>query len=556
MKTIRSLTESFIYPFLERYTDMVYKGGEDTVFHGIRVLDDDIKFTHGALVNAAATLYVHYVKSGDSRADEVLDRLHYFIKLAASNVCKTWGKLAILRAFAALGDEGLVDRIKPEYVELVKSKTEYDDFFDKEKLETRGMATNYFQVAMACAGYRERLGWENDGYARKIKEKLVGILEQNAINGWLDDELPYGRFDRYSLVLSAEFADTARAAGLSTPVMIRDNLRCAAEAMLFMSNSKGDGVSYGRSVSCHGDATVIEVLAAAFAEGVVKDEERDAAIAYSIKVIEKLLGFWYNEERGCFDMWWGGRGANDYRPIDRILETNLDMVNHLYMALKNYELAGVADIAPSCEPYCPKEWVKYDIDFILREDNVKKTVLMRRGDTLVMLPFVGLGTHFGPRSAYAPFPAVCGVLEASPIAEYPYMIPEYTDANGVKYRPMQYFTRVVTKCENDIASIEAEGYLSIVGRAPKRSEKRFRINYEIKGDVINVCFMTDGDFECAEMVTGANDGGAEITVFGFDTCEQMDTDGRADFNAIHGAIVNAHMNTASQTCELGYTAII
>ena len=63
MPTLRAMIDGFIYPFLERVTDMVYRGGEDTVWHGVRVLDDDIKFTHGALVNAAATLYTHYVKT-------------------------------------------------------------------------------------------------------------------------------------------------------------------------------------------------------------------------------------------------------------------------------------------------------------------------------------------------------------------------------------------------------------------------------------------------------------------------------------------------------------
>jgi len=52
MATLRKAIEDFIYPFLERVTDMVYKGGEDTVWHGVRVLDDDIKFTHGAMVSA------------------------------------------------------------------------------------------------------------------------------------------------------------------------------------------------------------------------------------------------------------------------------------------------------------------------------------------------------------------------------------------------------------------------------------------------------------------------------------------------------------------------
>lgn len=183
MPTIRNTIEGFIYPFLERFTDMVYKGGEDTEFQGVRLLDDDIRFTHGALVNAAATLYAYYVRENDKRSDEVLERLHYFIKIAAESVCKTWGKIAILRGFNTLHECGLLERVAPEYIELVRDRTNYEDFFDKETLELRGMATNYYQVAMACAGMREKFGWENDGYAEKIKAKLCSILKEKTVNG-------------------------------------------------------------------------------------------------------------------------------------------------------------------------------------------------------------------------------------------------------------------------------------------------------------------------------------------------------------------------------------
>ena len=174
MATIRNSIESFVYPILEYYTDAVYKGGEDTVIRGIRVLDDSSKFTHGTLVNGAATLYAYYVKVGDKRADEVLKRFHAFLYLAAKSECKTWGKLAILRAFNTLRENGLLDKIDPKAVELVKTRTEYTDFFDKETCTLRGYATNYYQVAMACAGYRELLGWEmGEPFAEKIKEKLT-----------------------------------------------------------------------------------------------------------------------------------------------------------------------------------------------------------------------------------------------------------------------------------------------------------------------------------------------------------------------------------------------
>ncbi|MBQ8689346.1 MAG: hypothetical protein IJ515_03170 [Clostridia bacterium] len=557
MSTLRTRIESFVYPFYERFTDMVYKGGEDTVFRGIRVLDDDIKFTHGALVNAAATLYVHYVKTNDTRADEVLKRLNYFIMIATENVCKTWGKIAILRAFNTLNKAGLVGRVDAELAERVREKTEYDDFFDKEKLDTRGMATNYMQVAMACAGYRESLGWENGGYAEKIKEKLVGILAEKAENGWLDDEVPYGRFDRYSVVLPAEFADTAAESGLDVPTLITENLRCSTEALLFMANERGDGVSYGRSVACHGDCTVVEVLSSAFATGLIKESERELALAYSMRAVDKLLNFWYDGEAGCFNMWWGGRGTNDYRPIDRILETNLDIANHLFMALCNFERAGVADAECSASLPRPENWQLYDLTFINREDNVKKTLIMRRDDTLLMLPFVGLGGHMGKRCSYYPFPAVCGTLESSQIALYPFMLPEYKDENGRSYRPCQFFDRVTASNSGDTVTAVAEGYLSVCDTdTPERSDARFTLSFKIVGNKVDMSITADKPMASAEMITASCQGNAEITATGFDSAAKINTEERADFRGAQGALTDATLHTVSRPATLGYTAIL
>ena len=553
MATLRGTIEKFVYPFLERVTDMVYKGGEDTVWHGIRVLDDDIKFTHGAMVNAAATLYVHYVKVGDERCDEVLKRIHYFIKIAASNVCKTWGKIAILRAFNELYENGLLEHIDPEYIALVKEKTNYEDFFDKETIELKNMATNYFQVAMACAGYREKFGWESGGYAEKIKNKLVAILEDKSVDGWMDDEIPYGRFDRYAFVLSSEFADTASAVGLSIPDTVKDNLRVAAEIMMFMANEPGNGLTYGRSVACHGDSTAPEILSAAFAAGLIREDERDLAIAYCIRSYENVLSFWYNAEKGCFDVWWGGRAYNDYRPIDRILETNVDMANHLYMALKNFERAGVADIEPECTLPSPDTWKIKEIKFIDRPDDVKKTIMLRRGDKLVSLPFVGLGKYWGKKNAYYPFPTSAKVIEPSPESEQPFMLPEYTDECGVTYRPCQYFDKVdLVECE-DGAKVVAEGYMSITETSvPKKSDVRFKLTFNIKGEDISMRAEAGKPMASAVMITGASEGGARVCAVGFDASEDVESVGERDYRGIHGWIVGVKRHSVNAPKILGY----
>ena len=40
MKSIRELTENFAYKILEKFTKMVYEGGEETEFRGVKVLQE------------------------------------------------------------------------------------------------------------------------------------------------------------------------------------------------------------------------------------------------------------------------------------------------------------------------------------------------------------------------------------------------------------------------------------------------------------------------------------------------------------------------------------
>ena len=556
--TIRQKIEGFIYPFLERYTAMLYKDGEDTVFHGVRVLDDECKFVHGALVNAAATLYAYYVKTNDERAEATLRRLEYFIKIAASNVCRTWGKLAILRGFATLDDQGLIDKVNKDLVDLVKEKTNYEDFFDKEKMDTRGYATNYLQVAMACAALRERFGWESDGYAEKIKNKLADVLSETTVGGWLDDEIPFGRFDRYSFVLSAEFADTARITGLEVPKFIKDNLRLATEMMLFIANNEGNGVCYGRSVSIHGDNSPSEVFSTAFAEGLIKEDERDLALAYMSAIYDKAFNFWYNEEKDCFDMWFEGRGHDEYRPFERILETNLDKINHFYMELHSLELAGVADLEFDEHIPAPDTWQILKSDFIKTADDAKSTVFLRRKNRLVMLPFVGFGNGYGVHSAYMPFPAVSGgIVEGAPQGRYAYFIPEYEDSDGNKYLPAQYFDKIEASLDGDTVSVVAEGYLAKrLDKGVERSAMRFKAIYEFKGNDVSATFKADGDFSSAKMTAAISKFGVEYKVFGFDGERAIETDGNVKYSTTHGPLRNVKEHTATDTKSLGYSFTI
>lgn len=553
MKTIRELIEGFIYSFIERLITAVDEGGEDTVIHGVRVLDDPTHFVQGTLVNAAATLYAYYEEKNDERAEDTLRKLHKFIGYATKYECKTWGKIAILRGFSTLYNAGLLNKIDPGVIASIKEKTDYTDFFNKETLTTDIQATNYYHVALACAAYREKFGWDNEKFAYKINNKLINILTENSYDGWLDDQIPNGRFDRYSFVFSAELSDTLHEADIELPQIAKKNLESAASAILFMANDKGDGMTYGRSLSCHGDATVIETLSSAFSRNLVNENQKEEGILYSIKAIDKILTKWYDKERDSFNIWWEGRTTNKYRGVERILEVNLDMANHLFMALKNFERGGVADVSPRCTLKFPNKWTLYDLNFLKTENDLRKTVILRYKDTLAMLPLIGMG-RLKTNASYLPYPSICGCIESAPEANHPFLIPEYTDLSGKKYRPCQFFT------DCTISEIDNKIEISITGNLmecndtaiPQRTDLNFGITYTFENEFITAHFISEFDFCEAEMIVGVHGDGTKIEAFGFDGFKEIDTYSDDNFKTPSGYITKAEVYKAANTKTLGY----
>lgn len=554
MSTVRSLINDFVWDHLEYFVEMVDKDGEDTVFEGIRVLDEPEKFVHGCLVNVTAQLYVHYVKTEDTRADITLERLKKFIGFIAPQPCKTWGKLSVLRALAHLKEAGLLSVLSPETLEMLKEKTDYSDFYDKENMRLRGAASNYTQVAMACAGLRELVGFENDGYCDAIKEKFLELLRYGALDGWMDEQPPYGRFDRYSLLVTSELSDTLDVLHKEFPEFAKANLKKMAEVCLFMANEKGDGVNYGRSLSCHGDGACVEAISSAFRRGLIDEKDTDRAIAYSVRILEKTLNFWYVKEKRSFDIWWNGRSTNNYRQVHRVLEVNLDMANHLLTTLSNFETAGLADYEPKTSLTAPDSWIAREIPFIDEPGRKAKTVMLRNKDTLVMLPLIGIGSMYSC-AAYQPYPAICGILEGAPEAKMPYLVPEYTLKDGTVARPIQYYTDIVTETTENGVTVTAKGTLcDMSDKLPKPAHGSFTAVFSFTGNTVSARFTADADVDCISTVIGVHDPSHSITAYGFDQSEEMATEGLYAFMTPHGAIVKAEALIKNGNGEVGYTA--
>ena len=555
MKSISSLINGFVWEHLERFVGLVDEGGEETVFEGVSVLDEPEKFVHGALVNATANLYVHYVKKDDPRAEITLRRLNKFLSFVLKTDVRTWGKLSCLRGLYALHSANLLEKISHDTLEILKIKTDYSDFYNKEKNEIISLPTNYYRVAMACAGYREMLGWDTERFSERIREKLVGIIAKGSESGWMDEEPPHGRFDRYSIILSSEFADTALDLSLEVPEFLKNNLKSAAEMSLLMANNSGDGVNYGRSLSCHGDATPLEIFSSAAALGLLEEKNIPLAVAYSVRILEKILGFWYDGEKGSFDIWWRGRSTNKYRQVHRVLEVNLDMAMHLITTLRNFDRAGISEL--TLEDGIIEEsdsWSLSRVDFTA--DGKKSLFILKKRNTFALLPLIGLGSVCD-WAAYMPFPAICGKLEAAPQAHMPFLVPEYSLGDGCFARPIEFYDCISYSNVNCGFVIVAEGNLAFLkGGTAEKSEYRFKTVYTFSGSVIEASFTTDAPYSEAKMVSGIHSANDKLETFGFDSSSVIDTDGEYDFKTPSGAIVKAEEYVSSRHAELGYRLYI
>ena len=550
----RELIEGFIYPHLEKFTDMVYHGGEDTEFMNVRPREDTTYFTYGALVCGACILFAHYKKIDDQRAEIAKERLCKFIQIASSYPCDTWGKLGILRGFHLLSERGLICEIPVSLLEKIKEKTNYENFFDKETLKLRDKPTNYLHVAMACAGYRERMGWENDGYSAKIADILVNILKENK-DGWMDDAIPYGRYDRYSIAVPAEFADLASDIGLPLPQIVRDNLSLCANDLLYMANPTGDGILYGRSVACHGDACSPEVISSAFAYGLIAESDKDIALSYSYLVLKKMITYWYDAEMGSFNLWFKGRSSNKYRTIKRVYEVNLDLAIHLFTTLKNLERAGLADTEITASIPENDTWKSRTVIFSKTEDEERALIILKRKGKLMLIPFTGTGTTMGRTVAYYPFPVIARTLEACATAEYPFMLPEYVDKNGNVYRPCNYFTNINVSDGNDTVTVVANGYLACVNEAaPIKTNIPFVHTITVCANKVTMKTECDWDFPMARTYYASADERVVIEPFGFD--EVTSDSPEEDTNGIHHKLVGFLNCCTKNTRELGAVFIL
>jgi len=550
--TLRKLIEEFTYPEMERIAALTEREGDSTVYCGYPAMEDDSNMLRGALIRTAVHLAVREHRAGDPHAEVNFRRVNLFICSLSGRKTSTWGKLALLFALSELHDAGLLDRVTPESMKICRTASDYSDFLDKEKLLLLGgLPTNYYHVALACAGVREKLGFESEGMADKLQKRMLGIMASESSAGWSDEQPPYGRYDSYTLNAPFEIAEALEMAGREVPEFIRNNLRDAARMYLALRNPRGDGFPYGRSLAVHGDLSPAYTIMGALSFGLLTETEQNDAIAYIARIVMKIRDFWFDPGMGCINIWCGGRATDKYRNISRILEVNNGTYHRLHSILQTAEKLGIADDPiPESDFGYTDTWQCTETVFDDAPGKKRAAYILRRGDRIFTLPLIGIGSH-SRNAVYQPFPAAPRFVEAPPEKGIPFLTPDYRMEDGRQLRPSGFYETVDVETGEDRCVITARGQMSTFDenknwRYPQ-PYGHFTAVYTFEGERIRVMFAADEPIVSAEMVYA---GDADVTGIGFAEEAELDTSSEI-YHTAHGALKHGRQWRGS-SADVGY----
>ena len=537
MNSMRKMVIPFAYDQLEYLTDLIDREGEDANIAGYPASADDSGFTDGAIIHASVLMYVNARENDDPRLESYKARmLRFFDRITEDSILETWGKLSTLESLRLLADNHILSTLPESKLSLLKRKTDYTDFLDKETLTfKKRLPTNYYHVAMECAGQREILGFEDEGMSDHLADKMFSIMQSYGESGWMDEQPPHGRFDSYSVGMNLTMCSALTKIGKPVPDFLKVNLQKTIDLYYAKRNRDGNGFAYGRSLSIYGDKGVAGHLAYALANNLLKETQINEAVMYCLHIVEKQLNFWFRKDLRSCDIWLDGRATEGYRGIHKIFSVNMDFCVSLLGLLKQFEKAGLADYVPSKDLEEPKTWEWHKTTFIENETSARAMYVLRRGKHSFMLPLIGLGSRFG-NASYMPFAAEPRFTEAPPAGiRMPFLVPEVILQNGDITMPIEFYESITETAEEDMLTITAKGRLCKMNLGePFMSDYGFTTVYTFKGDMMKAEFSFENAAVSYILYAGQETKHVKFT--NVLTQKLLDVSGNPDYHAPHGAL--------------------
>jgi hypothetical protein len=295
------------------------------------------------------------------------------------------------------------------------------------------LPTNYYGVAFSIARLRMMMGWEDDSAGKVLLDKMLTHYKKYSGKpiGFSDETDGEGRFDRYSILLIAEICERFLETGLQPTPELKGLLRKAADIALNVSNTAGEGFSFGRSLGPYGETALVEILSVSAYLGVLTPEEKQYAYAFSSRVAARYMDFWYDPAMHSVDMWGKGRRTDTYRGKHRILGENFSLLHQLISTNEMWNKAGMKDVQPKADlqAWLDKTRPQFSTTTFAKGEYDRALAIFRDGKAhVVSLNMINGGGSQHDNSPYYPLPFAPGIIAgvADSGGAHPQLLPKFT----------------------------------------------------------------------------------------------------------------------------------
>lgn len=498
MASFKQLVNDYVYPRMEELCDQFYEEKENMVLDGEKAFFVGEPFLPGTLVASFCYLLVAQVQN-TLKYDLLLARTQDIIQTHGTMPLNTFGIYEFLNGLALLRKNGIKDEVVSQEVDKqLQDKLHWNVFYDVDKkCLKKGLPTNYYGVAFRVAVLREYLGWEEEGMSTYFLEVLEDhIRTYSGSTLYMDETAGEGRYDKYTLTIASEICEAFLYVGKDVPPFWHTMMVHTGQIVLELADERALGFSYGRSIGAHGTACIIENIPVALHLGGI--EKVDFAYSYCVRAARQVIAYWYSTKRGIINLWDDGRRTDHYRNKTRVLEVNLDMnlklfrANHLLETLNLNNQEEIDDMAYTTTLETLPKFKYYS--FEQKSDN-RGMVIYRLKDNVFTLPIINGGKSYYKAMPYLPIPFNTELIQGTPEASRPMLVPKVTLEDGTHLMPISYMQNIkVETLENTYVVEWEQTHLCNIedAQSPKQ--------YEHASSKTRYTFSKEG-IECTYVIT-------------------------------------------------------
>jgi len=468
-----------ILPLSRELLVRLAKEGRALSLDGVPVFNGDDKFLPGKIALGLAEFLVT-VPADDPRRAEYIADFRRISKLTVDDANDSWGIYYYMSGLNKLRKAGMLSAAVDQLT-LAKLRVRLDwrSFVDVDTFTLIDHPNNYYCVAFGIARLRVQMGWEEEAGATRLLQKMLQHYRQfSGEYGFADETDGDGRFDRYSILLSAEIAQKFIETGVAPPAEVVGWVRKSADVMLQRLNTHGDGFEYGRSLGPYGLTAMIEVLTAAAVLGVLSEPEKDLAYAFISRAGQHYFDFWLNAQTGSVDMWDQGRRTDAYRGKFRILGENLSLAHQFVYTNASWNQLGFQDKPPMADfAAALQQLPKRTVTWFARGEYDRLLLTLRDRGHVIGLPLINGGPSQHMHNPYFPIPYSPGMLDSVADGSSPQLLPQFTLADGSVLAPLAFFQHAkVTERGNRTVITFQQSQLDKLGTQSPIADDRFTLS--------------------------------------------------------------------------------